>query len=55
LAAIEAWQKHSPYEFNKVVNANGYKYEDGSEGIDGFQHMKFYLIILITLIKILKL
>jgi hypothetical protein len=26
LAAIEAWaKKHSPYEFNKVVNANGYK------------------------------
>lgn len=37
LAAIQNWaKKHSPYEFNKVVNSKSYKYEDGLEGVDGF-------------------
>lgn len=37
LQAITNWsKKHSPYEFSNVVNNSNYKYQDGSDGIDGF-------------------
>jgi len=39
LLKLQNWdKKHSPFEFNKIINSNTYKYYEGSEGIDGFQY-----------------